>query len=165
MMWQSKEQLENKKILIDSDVIRHFIKGKALDKLKEIFPNQILLLDMVEEEVCRSKTIKPKVQALIKDGTFRRVKFPTSTKFITEYLQLQVSNDGPGENSCLVYARFKNDIIASNNLTDTKPYCETHDVLYMTTLDILYYAYWKGVMSEADVDFFLYNNCIIFKFY
>ena len=55
-------------------------------------------------------------------------------------------------------ARFNNDIIASNNYRDIKGYCEKHAILYLTTSDILYCAFAKKVMTEAEIDYFLYLN-------
>ena len=78
----------NKKILIDSDVIRHFIKGKSTDKLSKIFPNNMYIIDIVEAEICRSKYIKPIVQELINNKTLnltcrgRGILFPIFGAFV-----------------------------------------------------------------------------------
>ena len=69
-MWNSLDDL-NKKILIDSDVIRHFIRGRNLDILKKIFPGNLYILRTVENEICRSKRIRPEVKRIIQNGTLR----------------------------------------------------------------------------------------------
>ncbi|MCK4922440.1 MAG: hypothetical protein KAS71_15410, partial [Bacteroidales bacterium] len=68
---------------LDSDVLRHFIKGKSIDKLSKILPNQLYLLDIVETEICRSKKIEPIIKGLINDGSLKAMNFPGSK--LTEY--------------------------------------------------------------------------------
>jgi hypothetical protein len=107
----------------------------------------------------QSKKYKVIVKDLIKKGTFKRLSFPTSKSTIRqEYLRLCSDGRGAGESACMAVARYDDDIIASNNLRDIRQYCSVHEILYLTTLDILYIAYKKGVMTEAEVDHFLYLN-------
>ncbi len=156
IMWNNLDDL-NKKILIDSDVIRHFIRGRKLNSLKKIFPGNLYILDMVEAEICRSRKIKVDVQRIIKNGTLKRINFPTSKIYLLEYEKL-IKKFGVGESACMAVARHEDDIIASNNLNDIKEYCNNHKICYLTTIDILYIAYERNIMSEADVDEFLYYN-------
>lgn len=155
-MWSSLSNTEIQ-ILIDSDVIRHFIRGRELNKLGAIFPDRLYILDMVEMEICRSAKIKPEVQRIINEGILRRMRFPTGTRFLREYGQLSQSF-GTGEAACMAVARFNANIIASNNLSDIKVYCETNSICYLTTMDILYVAYRNEVMTLSEVDEFLYFN-------
>jgi hypothetical protein len=41
----------SKKIIVDADVIIHFIKGEQLGILTSVFPNKLYLLDYVFKEV------------------------------------------------------------------------------------------------------------------
>ncbi len=156
-MWKSQSDL-NKTILIDSDVIRHFIKGKSTEKLSKIFPNNLFILDIVENEICRSKKIRPIVKALISNGVLKRMRFPASKTTVRNEYFILLSKRGEGESACMAVARYFDDIIASNNLRDIKAYCNHHNILYLTTTDFLCVAYFKGVMSEAEIDYFLYLN-------
>jgi hypothetical protein len=155
-MWSSLIDIEIQ-ILIDSDVIRHFIRGRELDRLGDIFPNRIRILDMVESEICRSSKIRPDVERIIDEGIIQRMQFPTGSRFIVEYGLLSQSF-GTGEAACMAVARHSEKIIASNNLRDITQYCIEHQICYLTTLDILYVAYRNGVMDAAEVDLFLYYN-------
>lgn len=78
---------------------------------------------------------------------------------LAEYSKLKDKEfKGPGESACMAVTRFSNDIIASNNLNDIKTYCIENSILYLTTMDFLYVAYRKGVLTESEVDYFLYLN-------
>ncbi|MFK5883489.1 MAG: hypothetical protein QM489_04010 [Candidatus Izemoplasma sp.] len=155
-MWNNLDDL-NKKILIDSDVIRHFIRGRQIDILKKIFTDNLYILSTVEKEISRSKKIKPEVIRIINNGTLKRMRFPTNPKFMLEYAEL-IKRFGEGESACMAVARYDDDIIASNNLNDIKEYCNLYKISYLTTIDILFVAYKRGIMNEADVDYFLYFN-------
>ncbi len=85
------------------------------------------------------------------------MNFPLNPKFLLEYAEL-IKKFGEGEAACMAVARYDNDIIASNNLRDIKAYCKVHQISYLTTMDILYIAYKKGIMTEANVDEFIYYN-------
>lgn len=156
MMWSSREDL-NKKILLDCDVLRHFIKGQSTNKLSSIFPGQLFILDIVESEICRSKSIEPIITSLIDNNHIQRMNFPTGTRFINEYSSLYLKY-GQGESACMAVARHTTDIIGSNNLTDIEEYCRNNNILFLTTMDFLYVANEKGVMTESEVDYFLYLN-------
>ena len=48
-------------ILLDSDVIRHFINGGKIHQLSSINPKRFLMLDKVKNELCRSKSLETTV--------------------------------------------------------------------------------------------------------
>lgn len=155
-MWNDLYDLE-KKILIDSDVIRHFLRGNQVGMLKKIFPNNLYILKNVKDEICRSKKIRPHVLKLIKNGTLKSMPFPSNPNCIREFADL-IKKFGEGEAACMAVARHTKDIIASNNLNDIKKYCEVHQISYLTTMDILYIAYERKIMNESQIDEFLYYN-------
>ncbi len=41
----------DKKIVLDADVLSHFIKGYQLDKLSIIYPQRLIILDIVKQEI------------------------------------------------------------------------------------------------------------------
>jgi hypothetical protein len=43
-------------ILLDSDVIIHFVKGDRVSTLIELFPRRMMMLDRVDEELRKNKT-------------------------------------------------------------------------------------------------------------
>jgi len=50
----TSDGLSKYKILLDSDVVRHFINGNQLLMLTRIFPNRFVMPDKVKNELCRS---------------------------------------------------------------------------------------------------------------
>lgn len=49
------------------------------------------------------------------------------------------------------------DILASSNLSDIKLYCEENNIKYLTTMDFITEAFLKGILNEAEFDYFIYN--------
>lgn len=62
---------------------------------------------------------------------------------------------GEGESACMAYCRFTSNIIGSSNLRDIRNYCSEHKIAYLTTIDFLYYAWRKGLMSSDDCRSFI----------
>lgn len=52
-----KSNADETKILIDADVIRHFIAGGKLQDIVKVFPDRIVLVDAVRDELFRSRKI------------------------------------------------------------------------------------------------------------
>ena len=46
------------KILLDSDVVRHFINGGKIHQLSSIYPKRFVMLDKVKNELAISKGIE-----------------------------------------------------------------------------------------------------------
>lgn len=67
----------NREILIDADVVSHFISAGREELLSKIFPgNQILLLDKVYDELARFRKRQPVIEGLISTGTLTLMAFP-----------------------------------------------------------------------------------------
>lgn len=75
-------------------------------------------------------------------------------KIIREYAVLKKSL-GDGESACLAVAKFQKQYVASSNLKDIKEYCEENSIVYLTTMDILYTALEKGILSEIECNKFI----------
>jgi predicted nucleic acid-binding protein len=148
------------KILLDADVIRHFIEGEKESKLHRIYPNKLLILNIVESEISCIDRFKPRLNQLINDELIEKVEFPEDytdpdeNLIIVEYATLRKSK-GPGESACLVYARYKKNIVASSNLRDVEEYCKIHHIELITTLDILVEAIRLEVMSKDECNTFI----------
>lgn len=133
------------KIILDSDVVIHFIKGECLSKLPKIFPQyQYVILDIVfDNELAKSRQTKEQLQNhihFLKNITIE--KWTPTYEMIQEFSLLN-QRLGTGESACLVYCKYNHDVLASSNLQDTKFYCEEHQITYLTTMDFLYYAMQK----------------------
>lgn len=142
------------KILLDCDVIIHFIKAGKQLLLPKIFPEQFVILDKVKAELDKYKSSRTSIENFLAWSKIPIIQMPRSVEIIKEYSFLKKSL-GDGEAACMAVARHTNDYIASSNLKDIKQYCDLHGIIYMTTMDILLKAYTSGVMDEAECDGFI----------
>ncbi|MCO4291354.1 hypothetical protein NF867_00575 [Solitalea sp. MAHUQ-68] len=142
------------KILLDSDVVRHFINGGQILTLSKIFPNRFVMLDKVKAELCRSKSIETQVINFLSMTKVPVVPFPAQREIIVEYAQL-MKKFGEGESACMAVARHQKQFIASSNLKDISAYCSLHGIHYLTTMDILLEAYNKSIFTKAECDTFI----------
>jgi predicted nucleic acid-binding protein len=145
-----------KKIILDADVIIHFCKGRKLDMLPQIYPNKLCIPDIVYHEAL-SRQFKTEIDNLIDSNHFEELKILTEAKVLIEYNRLQSIGLGRGESVCLSYCRYHDDVIGSSNLKDIRQYCESYNIVYLTTMDFLAEAYRTNKMDEAECDFFIYN--------
>ena len=143
------------KIVLDADVIIHFAKGGLLNVLPSIFPEyEFVVLDKVLEEVHKPALTQLQNQMLFLKN-IREVKFGQSAEERREFARL-VSQLylGKGESACMAYCRFNHDVVGSSNLRDIADYCKENKIVYLTTLDFLYYGIQRSVFSkEAAVEF------------
>jgi hypothetical protein len=130
---------KGKIILIDADVVSHFIKAGEIYSLNTIFDYEIRVLDKVYNELKDNLTWKTQIDNLVNQGTLIIEPFPEANNEIKkEYFHIKkLMLKGEGESACLAYVRYTNDIIASSNLKDTKHYCSLHKIDYLTTMDFL----------------------------
>ena len=140
---------ENEKIiLIDADVVSHFIYAGEIIFLPHIFDYKIYILDKVYAELERFPNRKREVDNIINMKLFELMPFPEENADIRkEYALLKKGLKGEGESACMAIARFTGNILASSNLKDTAQYCKTHNINYLTTMDFLCYALKKGIFT------------------
>jgi hypothetical protein len=144
-------------ILVDADVVSHFICASEIIALPQIFPYPIKILDKVYAELARWPGRKQEVDNLLNFKLIERIPFPEDNiDIVREYLHIKkLMLKGDGESACMAVARHTNDILASSNLRDIKHYCEMHQIKYLTTMDFLCHALAKGVFDEARCDAFI----------
>lgn len=150
---------EEKRILIDADVISHFIACGELNLLPIILaPHKLIILDNVYAEIARLNMRKLFLDAIIKEKTISVIPFPKENMEIKkEYARIKKENSliGDGERACMAVARFAKDIIASSNFRDIAPYCNKYNILYLGTLDILTLALKRGIFDEERCNQFI----------
>lgn len=147
---------KSKKILLDADVIIHFIKGNQTGLLNKVFKNKLFILDIVFKEVFVG-CLRTTVENLIKFSIIKEIEFNSASNgIIREYLTLKKLR-GKGESACMAWCRFNNDILASSNLKDIHHYCKLHNIQYLTTMDFLLEAFMKKLLTESECDEFIYN--------
>lgn len=140
-------------IVLDADVVIHFAKGGYLNLLPSIFPDyEYVLLETVYEEL---KSLRSRV-----DNQIMRLKnitlqpFAPRGEMLREYAMLR-SRFGKGESACMAYCLFTHNVIGSSNLRDIRTYCQEKQITYLTTMDFLWYAWRKHLMTTDEVKTFM----------
>lgn len=140
-------------IVLDADVVIHFAKGGLLSQLPSIFPDyEYVLLETVYQEL---KSIRPQVDKqmmLLKNITL--LPFAPRGEMLREYAMLR-SRFGKGESACMAYCLFTHNVIGSSNVRDIRAYCEENKITYLTTMDFLWYAWHKHLMTTDEVKTFM----------
>ena len=148
------KQPNEPKILLDSDVVRHFLKGRRILDLPKIYPNRLIMLDVVRNELCRSRHIAGEV---IKFITYCRIEikdFSGDIDIIREYALLK-KQFGDGESACMAVAKYDKQYIASSNLSDIRAYCIENGITYLTTMDILLDGVSNNILTDGDCNQFI----------
>ena len=154
--WMMSKKSSKPKILLDCDVIIHFIKAGKQFVLPKIFPNQLVVLDKVKSELDKRKSNQLIINNFLEWSKIPIVPMPSDMDILREYMVLKKTK-GEGEAACMAVARYTKDYIASSNLKDIADYCSEHGIVYFTTMDILFEAYKLGIMNEAECDQFIYE--------
>jgi len=145
------------KIVLDADVIIHFVKAERFGLLLDIFPEyEYLILDVVYAEVSKRRETKIQIDNALRffGNRISSVKFFPKGESMKEYAKL-LKTLGKGESACMVYCRDNYDVLGSSNLRDIKEYCANNGITYLTTLDFLYYAYVRKKMTKEECDAFI----------
>ena len=145
-----------KLILLDADVISHFISGGQFAHLPGIFKNKKVLLDVVATELRASRKFKTYIDNVIGSGFIQEINFHGNKQVIMEYARL-IKTFGKGESACMAYCKFNKDILASSNLKDITIYCEENEITYLTTMDFLADALKEKQLTEHECNDFIRN--------
>jgi hypothetical protein len=153
-------QNNNRKILIDADVVSHFLTAEEGDFIHLVFPNNpIYILDKVYAELQNwpNRDMLVKVSQLLSSKKMQLMDFPEDDEQIKkEYFWIKkMQFKGDGESASLAVARFNKNILASSNLKDIKNYCITHRIDYLTTMDFLYAALQSKLFTEQRCNNFI----------
>lgn len=147
---------KNTKIVLDADVIIHFIEANCFSLLPDIFPEyDYVVLDVVYDEVSRNNKTRNFIDNYLRYfPKLRREVFAPKGESMKEYFLLQRTL-GKGESACMVYCRDHRDVLGSSNLKDIKAYCSANNITYLTTIDFLYYAYCRKKMTGVECTEFI----------
>lgn len=148
------KQKDEPKILLDADVVIHFIKAGYQMKLTSIFPSRLVMLDKVKQELVKRKSEALGIENFLNWCKIPVENMPVDREILKEYASL-LKLRGPGESACMAVARFQKNYIASSNLKDIQQYCQNHNIKLYTTMDVLEEAIVRGVMTEAECDQFI----------
>ena len=144
-------------IIIDADVVSHFITGGEILNLTKIFSIPIKILDKVYAELERFKKRKTEVENLLNLKLIEVIPFPEENDEIRrEYFNIKkLQFKGDGESACMAVAKFQKHVLASSNLKDIHQYCRLHGIDYLTTMDFLCEALRRGIFTEERCDQFI----------
>lgn len=141
------------KIVVDSDVLIHFAKGDSLSLLPSIFPEyQYIILSNVYDEVKSLQVQLDNQMRFLKNITLET--FAPTGDMLLEYAKLS-DTFGDGESACMAYCKFSHDVVGSSNLRDIRKYCKDNGITYISTVDFLYYAYRRRVMTAKQCNDFI----------
>ena len=145
--------MEKVKIVLDADVLIHFAKGDMLSLLPDILPEyEHVILSAVYEEVTSIRVQVDNQIRFLKNISLEQ--FNPSGVMMKEYALLR-GKFGKGESACMAYCKFTNNVIGSSNLKDIKEYCRNEQIIYLTTIDFLYFAFVRGKLSADDCSRFM----------
>src|SRR5687768_13208233 len=116
---------KSKRILVDADVLSHFMASGNILLFPKIFSNKKVVLKIVADEIRRHPKFKQYINQLIYMNTIEEMTLPNNAAILKEFAWLKRTK-GAGESACMAVARYADDIIASNNWRDIKEYCELH---------------------------------------
>ncbi len=146
--------MEKTKIVLDADVLFHFYRGGLLATLPQIFNDykHIVLTPVYDELPLEVKNALNNIISLLK--TIETVEYNPTGKERLEYFSLK-SSFGKGESASMAYCKYHNDVIGSSNLRDIKAYCTDNGITYLTTVDFLYYAIRKSLITVDEANQFI----------
>jgi hypothetical protein len=145
---------DDPKILLDADVVIHFIKAGCQLKLTHIFPGRLVMLDKVKQELVKRKSEVLGIENFLSWCKIPIETMPNNIEILREYASLKKLR-GDGESACMAVARFRKEFIASSNITDIRTYCEQHEIVYYTTMDILEIAIKQNILTEEECNKFI----------
>jgi hypothetical protein len=147
--------MKKTKIIIDADVLIHFYKGDCLSILHTLFPSyEYVILSIILDAEITGETLKVIYNHLFLLKKIKIEKWNPSGEILREYACL-LKKYGKGESACMAYCRYNHDIIASSNLKDIKDYCNKNDITYITTMDFLYEAFKKSLLTADECNAFI----------
>ena len=141
-------------ILIDADVVSHFISAGEMISIKAIFDIEVYILNKVYDELQKFPKRKLEVDNLLTLGIVKLLPFPEENEQIKkEYTYIKKNLfKGDGEAASLSVARFTNNILASSNLKDIAEYFE---VVFDIDLGQYHRAFLEIRMRKSDQTKFL----------
>jgi hypothetical protein len=145
------------KIVIDADVVIHFIKGESLHLLPRIFPayKYVILDELLNKELRNNYSTRLYLDNLMQyfPELLSVIKWDPDYEMMREFSILH-EKFGLVESMSLAYCKFNHDVVASSNITEITNYCEENDIQYITTMDFIWQAYITKLMSEEESNTF-----------
>ncbi|MFI5193506.1 MAG: hypothetical protein ACHQD7_05595 [Chitinophagales bacterium] len=142
------------KILLDCDLVIHFLKGGKILELPTIFPGRFVMLDKVYNELMKRISNVLAIGIFLASAKVPVIPMPTSQVIVKEYFSLRKIMDD-GESACLAVAKHQKEYVASSNISQIADFCQLHGIVYYTTMDLLQEATIKGIMTDDECNAFI----------
>ena len=143
---------KRKIIVLDADVIINFSKVECLSRITSFLPNyDFIVLDKVYDELKDSlkNELRNNITYLKK---IRKIEFPDgNVNILKEYATL-IKKFGKGESACMSYCRFTDNVVGSSNFKDIRDYCNNNNILYIGTVDFLYYGIKNKIIKQKEAE-------------
>ena len=159
---------KTKIILLDSDVISHFMSTARIDLLPQILsPHHLFIVADVYRESIHHPLFEDRKQELdnwISKYKIQKIDFPWNNDNIKlEFYRIKKESPqlGAGERACLAIARYEKDVIASSNFRDVADYCEEYSIEHIGVMDILTIAVRRNIFTIADCNKFIHDAIVI----
>lgn len=143
------------KIVLDSNILIHFIKAERLSMLSQIYKGYkfVILSKVLDLEFKYPNSFRKIIERhvhLLHDIDIIDWQ-PSTEEEINDFAELREKH-GPGECYCMVYCKSNNNIIASSDVKDISEYCSKNSITYLTTPDLLYHAVQLNLISTNECD-------------
>lgn len=140
-------------VILDADFLSSFAWVNRLDILEGLYSKRMIILEEVLEELSRVPHLASKVKLSIRNGHIKcEAMFADSPEAIQLAKFLETGRYGTGEASCMAYLTQHDGILGSNNLSDVKAFCIQNNKRLLTTADVMYQAYEKGLINLDEAD-------------
>ncbi len=144
-------------IFFDNDCLSAFLWVKNESILVKLYPRQIYLPRQVYVELSAPgiSHLKARVDTLLDNKQISIAEISVGTDMYNLFYKLTKQTNenqkiGAGEAAAIALAKFKDGIIASNNLKDISFYIKEFNLKHITTGDILVEAYNKNYITEKE---------------
>ena len=86
-------------VLLDADVVIQLFKADKISILQQIYPERLVILDIVLNELRNNRTISKYIDNFFLFAGIKEIRFPTTShpEIFNEFINLKSKIDGQGE--------------------------------------------------------------------
>ena len=148
-------------LFFDTDCISAFLWIDDTSIVIKLYGNRVAIPMQVYKELMACKgeasVIKARITELLNRKEAIIVDMEVDSEEYNLYTELAFGNGsetlmGRGEASCIALAKYRDGILASNNLKDVGKYIELYNLKHITTGDIIVEAYNKQMVTMEDAE-------------
>lgn len=144
------------KYFFDTDCLSAFLWVREESILARLYAGRIILPTQVYNELQRVPHLLARVDTLKNKGDLFVESMEAGSEEYNDYLKMTTKPEagmriiGRGEAAGIAMAKQRDGTLASNNLSDIRPYVEKYNISHITTGDILIEAMDAGIITEVE---------------